>query len=87
MKTNATPSISMEELSLTIVLLLQEILETLKKSHPTDDLYYDNADLKRLFNLSDSSLYRSRKEKVLPFRKIRGKIYYPKAHFNVESGS
>lgn len=54
-----------------------------KKSNvQTDEQYYDNADLKKMFNTSDSTLYRMRKEGVLPFYKPRGKIYYPKSFFN-----
>jgi hypothetical protein len=58
---------------------LKEIRKILTKalgapSTPIDVL--DNADLKRMFNLSDSSLRRRRKDKTLPFHKVGRKIFY-----------
>jgi helix-turn-helix protein len=47
-----------------------------------DEQWYDNSDLKRLFNFSDSTLYRLRKKGALPFGKLGGKICYPKSYFN-----
>ena len=41
-------------------------------------LYYDNPDMMELFKVSDRTLQRWRDEGVLPFKKIRGKIYYLK---------
>ncbi|SFH87794.1 helix-turn-helix domain-containing protein [Halpernia frigidisoli] len=65
-----------------VVLLLGGILDALNESRPQDAHYYDNADLKRMFNLSDSTLQRQRNANLIPFFKISGKIYYPKAFFN-----
>ena len=65
-----------------IKLLLQKIYAVLKKQRSQDVDYYDNADLKQMLKISDSTLQRLRKSKTLPFIKIRGKIYYPKPYFN-----
>lgn len=48
-----------------------------------DEQYYDNADLKIMFKVSDSTLYRMRKRGELPFIKPGGKIFYPKSFFNI----
>ena len=62
--------------------LLGEILKTLKAKPMQDAEYYDNADLKKLLNISDSTLQRLRASKAIPFRKFRGKIFYPRSFFN-----
>lgn len=54
----------------------------IRLSMSDDEEYYDNSDLKRMFNVSDSTLYRMRMEGILPYAKLRGKIYYPKKYFN-----
>ncbi len=64
-----------------VAILLREIRDVLKGKATDEMLYYDNADLKRMLNVSDSTLYRMRKANVIPYRKIRGKIFYPKAYF------
>lgn len=38
--------------------------------------YYDNADMMQLFNVTSRTLQRWRDEKVVPFKKLGGKIYY-----------
>jgi len=50
-----------------------------KKMQAKKDLvakYYDNADMKMLFNYSDSALAKLRKAGKLPYTKIGGKIVY-----------
>jgi hypothetical protein len=55
-----------------------------KKKHPKKDLgmWYDNADVKKLLNISDSTLARYRKNEKIPFTKKLGKILYPKDFFD-----
>lgn len=43
--------------------------------------YYDSADVKRLLNISDSTLFRIRKAQLIPHIKIGKKIFYPKSFF------
>ncbi len=43
---------------------------------PLEGKYYDNADMARLFKVSSRTLQRWRKGGDIPFRKIRGKIFY-----------
>ena len=75
--------LSSEEKKLTeLIAVIKEFLERPNANRSQEDsLYYDNADLKRVMNLSDSSLYRMRKKGVLPFLKFLGKIYYRKSFF------
>ena len=50
-----------------------------------DDLstkYYDNADLKILLKISDATIWRWRKNKILHFVKIGGKYYYRRKFIN-----
>ena len=44
-------------------------------------MYLDSADLKKFLNVSDSTLYRLRKEKIIPTIKIGRKKYCPVAFF------
>ncbi len=46
-----------------------------------NDIWYDSADIKVLFNISESTLIRYRKEKKIPFTKLGGRFLYPKAFF------
>lgn len=65
-----------------LIAVLQDFLVCIKANRPQDDaLYYDNSDLKKILNVSDSSLYRMRKTGELPFKKILGRIYYRKSYF------
>lgn len=50
-----------------------------KKSN--EQLFYDNADMKRLFNFSDKTLQRMRSNKSIPFVKIGKKFFYPVKYF------
>ena len=50
-------------------------------SKPIEPLFYDNADMKRLFHFSDKTLQRMRNNKSIPFTKIGKKIFYPIEHF------
>lgn len=43
--------------------------------------WLDSADVKIIFKISDSTLYRLRKSREIPFIKLRGKFYYPKSFF------
>ena len=44
--------------------------------HEREKLYYDNADMMRLFNVTSRTLQRWRDEGIIPFRKLGGRIYY-----------
>ena len=44
--------------------------------------WYDNADVKRILNISDSTLARYRKNKVIPFVLLGKKYIYPGKFFN-----
>jgi hypothetical protein len=58
---------------------LKEIRKVLTKAfgvQPAPIEVLDNADLKRMFNLSDSTLRRRRKDGTLPFHKVGKKIFY-----------
>ena len=61
--------------------LLREVRDALTSRIVEKELYYDNADLKRLLNVSDSTLYRRRKANAIPYKKICGKIVYPQSYF------
>jgi hypothetical protein len=47
----------------------------------SEPLFYDNADMKRLFNFSDKTLQRMRSNKSIPFVKIGKKYFYPVQYF------
>ena len=49
--------------------------------HKEED-WLDSADVKQLFNFSESKLYRLRKANAIPHTKIGGRYHYPKAFFN-----
>ncbi len=42
---------------------------------------YDNFDAMRMLNISESTLYRLRKNEQIPFKKIGKKFYYPAPYF------
>jgi len=44
-------------------------------------IMYDNYDAMRMLHISESTLYRLRKNKAIPFRKIGKKYYYPAYYF------
>lgn len=43
--------------------------------------FYDNAEVKQLFNISDATLFRMRKENKIPYTLFGGKIIYPREFF------
>ena len=57
-------------------LLLPEGYSTL------NEIWLDSADIKQQFNISDSKLYRLRKNNQIPATVIGGRYYYPKSYFN-----
>lgn len=59
--------------------LIQDFILLCAKEVPHEEEYYDTADMKKLFHVDDSTLYRYRKTKRLPYKKLWGKIYYPKS--------
>ncbi|MFV0209743.1 helix-turn-helix domain-containing protein [Empedobacter falsenii] len=62
-------------------LLLLELQRTLLLLRENQK-FYDNADLKRLLNVSDKTLYRMRKTNKIPYIKFGNKFYYPMQFFN-----
>lgn len=46
-------------------------------------LWYDNAEVKSVLNISSKTLQRRRENQQIPFKKIGGKYYYPRAYFEV----
>ncbi|MDP5027724.1 MAG: helix-turn-helix domain-containing protein [Flavobacterium sp.] len=51
------------------------------KQQANNDIWYDGADIKQLFNISESTLIRYRKEKKIPFSRLGGRFLYPKTFF------
>jgi hypothetical protein len=51
------------------------------KEQANYDIWYDSADVMQLYNISDSTLARYRKEEKIPFTKLGGRFLYPKAFF------
>ena len=47
----------------------------------SEPLFYDNADMKRLFNFSDKTLQRMRSNKSIPFVRIGKKYFYHEQYF------
>jgi len=65
------------ELKLLLVELITNIQPTDK-----DHGFYDSADVQRLLNVSDKTLYRMRRNKTIPCFKLGKKYFYPKHFFN-----
>ena len=57
--------------------ILKALLDALKNYETSGEKFYDSADLKRLLNISDSTLYRLRKTKSIPF------IHFGKSTFTL----
>jgi hypothetical protein len=81
MKKKASTPMYDEELLADMLAIFEQLLETLQKNQYNDSLYYDSADVKRLLNISDSTLFRIRKSHNIPYVKIGRKIFYPKSFF------
>ena len=82
MDKNMAPIVPPEVTLESVAFLLTHLLDLMRQNMPDNAGYYDNADMKRLFHFSDSTLYRYRKSNILPFKKIQGKFIYPKAYFH-----
>jgi hypothetical protein len=71
----------------TEVEILQIQVEELKKvvlnlkEQANNDIWYDSADVMQLYNISDSTLARYRKEDKIPFTRLGGRFLYPKHYF------
>ena len=59
---------------------LENEIQRLKQT-VIEEVWLDSADLKQLFNFSESKLYRLRKSALIPFTAIGGRYYYPKSYF------
>jgi hypothetical protein len=82
MKNQSQPPLPKDQLMKAILEIFSEILAHLKKSKENEVMYYDSADVKRLLNISDSTLFRIRKSQKIPHIRIGRKIFYPKSFFN-----
>ena len=52
------------------------------KEQANNDIWYDSADVMKLYNISDSTLARFRKNNTIPFTKLGGRYLYPKSYFS-----
>lgn len=63
--------------------LMEQLLHRLsafaRKTGAEENVLYDSADVKQKLNISERTLQRWRKNKVLQFSKIGGKCYYSAA--------
>lgn len=82
MKRNEQTNLYDQNIVSDMIDILQMILQRLNQQSSQALQYYDSADVKQLLNISDSTLYRMRKVKEIPFFKIGKKIYYPRLFFN-----
>ncbi|UPQ76753.1 helix-turn-helix domain-containing protein [Chryseobacterium nepalense] len=85
MKNQSHPPFHHDELMNIIIEIFSEILLTLEKSKNNEVQYYDSADVKRLLNISDSTLFRIRKSQKIPYVRIGRKIFYPKSFLQLPS--
>jgi mRNA-degrading endonuclease HigB of HigAB toxin-antitoxin module len=69
-----------KEILQTRITQLEETLAQLLQSVQKEK-WYDGADVKQLFNISDSTLARYRRENKIPFTKFGNKILYPESYF------
>ncbi|MDR6157132.1 hypothetical protein QF023_000648 [Chryseobacterium sp. SLBN-27] len=81
MKNQSHLPVNNDQLMNIIIEIFSEILVNLERSKNNEDQYYDSADVKRLLNISDSTLFRNRKSQKIPYVKIGRKIFYPKSFF------
>jgi hypothetical protein len=82
MKKKAEPPLYDDQLMNAVLAVFVKILDTLRKGQGNESPYYDSADVKRLLNISDSTLLRIRKSQNIPHVRIGRKIFYPKSFFN-----
>jgi len=59
---------------------LEQALANLQASHK-EEQWLDNHDVKKLLNISDSTLWRYRKEKKIPYSPVGNKYLYPVSFF------
>ncbi|MFN4365990.1 helix-turn-helix domain-containing protein [Chryseobacterium hispalense] len=81
MKNQSHLPLHQEQLMTAILEIFSEILLHLEKSKKDEVQYYDSADVKRLLNISDSTLFRIRKSHKIPHIRIGRKIFYRKSFF------
>lgn len=60
-----------------LLVILSDLAKAMNQKKQTRELYYDNADMMKLFKTSASTLYRLRKNKQVTFFKLGKKIHYP----------
>ena len=57
---------------------LSTALMYLIRQSPTEEIWLDSAQVMRLLNISESTLYRLRKRGQIPYTRMGGLYYYPK---------
>ena len=81
MKKKSGTSMYDDEMLNTILAVFEEMINILKENKNNVSLFYDSADVKRLLNISDSTLFPIRKSQDIPYVKIGRKNFYPKSFF------
>lgn len=59
---------------------LMKVVSNLQQQANTD-IWFDGADVLKLFKISESTLARYRKENKIPFTRLGGRFLYPKDFF------
>ena len=59
---------------------LTKVVSNLQQQANTD-IWFDGADVLKLFKISESTLARYRKENKIPFTRLGGRFLYPKDFF------
>jgi len=61
---------------------MKETINKLQQSkHTTIDKWLDGTDVKKMLHISESTLWRYRKNRMIPFTKIGNKYVYPESYF------
>ena len=61
---------------------MKETIEKLQQPHSRGTVkWLDGTDVKQMLHISESTLWRYRKKKMIPFSKIGNKYVYPESYF------
>jgi len=72
----------LDELTNLLVQILSKVDERNSSIPPIKSQWLDSADIKQLLKISDSSLYRLKKNNLIPAKRISGKWYYQLPEFD-----
>lgn len=61
--------------------VLSQLVTLLEEVQPGDPRLWDNVDLIMNLKVSASTLYRWRRDNIIPYRKIGKRFYYPRLFF------